>query len=707
MKQLVLTLIALASLSADLKAELILSETFNYPNGAIDAAAGSPWTGHSGTAGTALVQQKKLEVFSSRAEDIGAPLSGGPYKPGTGTVLFASFKLACTNLPSVPGTYFAHLKDSTSTGFRGRIFASTTNAAPGSFRLSVANGTGENVATFPLDLALKTEYLVVLRYEVDTTASTLWINPVLEGDTRVTANDFLAGPVSVVTFAFRQASGAGSLLVDNLKVGTAFNDVAGPNSPPTLSAIAEQRIPAGTSSAPILFSIEDVESPGEDLFVIAFSSNQRLVSDESFVFGGTSSDRSLVITPQAAEQGETVITVAVYDPDNNFSLTTFRLVVGAPGISRIPDQATPANSSTGPIPFTVTDGETSPKDLVVAVTTSNPALLPPGNVALGGSDAHRTLTLTPAANQAGLTTVTVSVSDGIQSAAATFILTVTPRLGVIATDDFDRGDGSIVDGSGLWLHHSGTFGEAQLVGNQLKLDAALSEDISIELAGAPFGLSSGAVIYASFTVLFSELPTGTGGFFAHFKDDSAGNFRGRLFASTANAARGSFRLGVANNAGAIPSSAQISRDLETNRTYQVVLRYNVGTGVSTLWVDPTAESDPGITASDAPSLVDISNFAFRQNAGIGTVLVDNLIIGGAFGDVVVSREIRLKIVHSPTGISVSWPVSASGFVLQSNVGISPGLWTNYAGAPVAEGDEKVITLTSFEKNRFFRLIKSK
>ena len=706
MKKLVLTILALATLSASLRADLVLNDSFNYPDGAIDGAAGSPWTRHSGTAGTALVRQKKLEIFSSRAEDVGALLSGGPYKPGSNTLLFASFRLACTNLPTSAGTYFAHLKDASSTGFRGRIFVSTTNASPGSFRLGIANGTGENAVTFPLDLALKTEYLVVLRYAVDTTASTLWINPALETDSRVTGTDFAASPISVLTFAFRQAPGGGSLLIDSLKVGTAFSDVAGPNSPPTISAIADQRIPAGTSSSPIPFSIEDAESPGEDLFVTATSSNQRLVSDEDFIFEGTGSDRFLLVMPRAREEGETVVTLAVYDTENNFSITTFRLFVGAPAISDIPDQTTPANSSTGPIAFTVADGETPPNELTVAVTSSDSGLLPAANVVLGGSGANRTLILTPAANHAGLSTITVSVSDGIQSVSDTFILTVAPRLGVVGQDGFDRGDGPIVDGSGRWLHHSGNFGDAQLVGQQLKLDEALSEDVSIELAGAPFGLSSGAVLYASFTVLFSTLPSGTGGFFAHFKDDSAGNFQGRLFASTANAARGAFRLGIANNAAAVPSSAQIPRDLQTNRTYLVVLRYNVGTGVTTLWVDPAAESDPGKTASDAPSLVAISTFAFRQSSGIGTAVVDNLIIGGAFGDVVASGGIHLKIVLGTDDIRVSWPASASGMVLQSNTGLLPGGWTTYADAPVVEGGENVIRLTGFERNRFFRLTQS-
>ena len=51
-----------------------------------------------------------------------------------------------TNLPAnAGGTYFAHLMD-TNVSFRGRIFALTTNAYPGTYRLGVANAAGDFAA---------------------------------------------------------------------------------------------------------------------------------------------------------------------------------------------------------------------------------------------------------------------------------------------------------------------------------------------------------------------------------------------------------------------------------------------------------------------------------------------------------------------------------------------------------------------------------
>ena len=63
--------------------------------------------------------------------------------------------------------------------------------------------------------------------------------------------------------------------------------------------------------------------------------------------------------------------------------------------------------------------------------------MPDANLVLGGTGADRTLAVTPAANQAGTATITVTVSDGTASTPQTFTVTVTavndaPTLAPIA-----------------------------------------------------------------------------------------------------------------------------------------------------------------------------------------------------------------------------------------------------------------------------------
>src|SRR5207244_8901615 len=53
-------------------------------------------------------------------------------------------------------------------------------------------------------------------------------------------------------------------------------------------------------------------------------------------------------------------------------------------------------------------------------------LVPNGNIALGGSGANRTVTVTPAAGQTGSTTITVTVNDGPNNTNTSFLVTVNP-----------------------------------------------------------------------------------------------------------------------------------------------------------------------------------------------------------------------------------------------------------------------------------------
>ena len=95
-----------------------------------------------------------------------------------------------------------------------------------------------------------------------------------------------------------------------------------------------------------------------------------------------------------------------------------------PTISAIANVAVNANTATGAIAFTVSDPESPAASLTVSATSSNTTLVPNANIAIGGSGSSRTVTVTPAFNQIGTTTITVTVSDGTLTASTTFVLTV-------------------------------------------------------------------------------------------------------------------------------------------------------------------------------------------------------------------------------------------------------------------------------------------
>src|SRR5258708_24531043 len=73
-----------------------------------------------------------------------------------------------------------------------------------------------------------------------------------------------------------------------------------------------------------------------------------------------------------------------------------------------------------PIDFTVGDVETPAASLTVSGGSSNQTLMPDANIVLGGTGANRTVTLTPAAGQAGTATITLTVSDGSLTSSAGF-----------------------------------------------------------------------------------------------------------------------------------------------------------------------------------------------------------------------------------------------------------------------------------------------
>src|SRR5262249_49857193 len=96
----------------------------------------------------------------------------------------------------------------------------------------------------------------------------------------------------------------------------------------------------------------------------------------------------------------------------------------APRISGMADQTIAVDTSTGPIPFTISDPDTAPGNLQWSTRSSNDALVPPENIVLGGNGSNRTVTVTPVPGETGTANITTSVSDETNSTSQTFALTV-------------------------------------------------------------------------------------------------------------------------------------------------------------------------------------------------------------------------------------------------------------------------------------------
>ena len=227
-KNLMLVLMALNALTAS--ATVLFSDDFNYSAGSIagpSSVSGGIWFTHSATStqtGQVDVASSMVNLTASEAEDVSALITGAPYASG---ILYYSVSVNFSVLPAGTGGYFAHFRD-TGNGFRARLFATTVGAAPGSFRLAINNGSTPISATFGTDLSLGSSYQAVVRYDLGTVSTTLWLNPLLETDPSVTASDVVTG-ISVSTVSLRQSTasgnGMGTLTVDNVRVATSFAEV--------------------------------------------------------------------------------------------------------------------------------------------------------------------------------------------------------------------------------------------------------------------------------------------------------------------------------------------------------------------------------------------------------------------------------------------------------------------------------------------------
>ncbi|HEU5124825.1 MAG TPA: endonuclease/exonuclease/phosphatase family protein [Verrucomicrobiae bacterium] len=224
-----------AGIPALTQANLLLNDSFDYTNGALVVVSDGKWTTHSGSANELLVASERLQLSGNNSEDVNARLAGQPYNFENSTNRFyASFQIRFHTLPGANGTYFAHFKSSSATTFAGRLWAFTSEAAPGKFRLGISSTKGDAVsATYPMDLELDTDYRVVTRLVNSNSTSKLWIDPIAESDFSVSTQE-AAEPFTVVAYAFREASGEGELSIDDLRVGTSFGDVV-PNAPPQQS----------------------------------------------------------------------------------------------------------------------------------------------------------------------------------------------------------------------------------------------------------------------------------------------------------------------------------------------------------------------------------------------------------------------------------------------------------------------------------------
>lgn len=275
------------------------------------------------------------------------------------------------------------------------------------------------------------------------------------------------------------------------------------------------------------------------------------------------------------------------------------------------------------------------------------------------------------------------------------------RAVVLLSDSFDYPNGALVTGSGgAWVHHNGAItGEVNVVFGHVFLTQTETEDVSAFPAGQPYPTTTNVLLYASFTLNVMEAPSGAGNFFAHYKAaGTSGAQAGKVFVTTNGVPPGYFRVGVANSA--VSPNVLIASNLSFNTDYVLVTRYAPSNAATTLWLNPVAETDPAVTASDAPSPITTVAFALRQSVssgnGMGGLFLDDLVVATSFSEVtsnVPPLPQAPAVTVQPQNQTVTVGDTAT-FAIVASGNPSPDYQWQFEGSPLSGATNSALTLTN-------------
>ncbi|MCI0535040.1 MAG: GEVED domain-containing protein, partial [Verrucomicrobiales bacterium] len=183
-----------------------------------------------------------------------------------------------------------------------------------------------------------------------------------------------------------KVSDGATLAQDSFRV--TFNAV---NDPPKISDIGNQAVPRNGNTGPVAFRIGDIETIAGSLTLSKASDNLALVPLAGIVFGGSSSNRTVTVTPAANQTGSANLTITVADAGGATASDNFLVTVASSGnppqITKQPESRSVAEgdelvlevTATGDAPLTYQwrfkgqniPGATSPKLTIPTATTAN------------------------------------------------------------------------------------------------------------------------------------------------------------------------------------------------------------------------------------------------------------------------------------------------------------------------------------------------
>lgn len=186
------------------------------------------------------------------------------------------------------------------------------------------------------------------------------------------------------------------------------------NQAPTISTISDQLINKETNTGLLTFALADDTTPIDSIILSTASSNQSIIKDAGISLGGSGGNRTIKVTHlSSSTTGKCSITVTAMDLNGVTTFLTFWITVNAPPlVVGVSDWYMEVNSGSAPLNFTVSDDLTPLNSLVFStLASSNTDLVPNNNISIIGSNANRTITVTPLPKKTGKTTVNFTCTD--------------------------------------------------------------------------------------------------------------------------------------------------------------------------------------------------------------------------------------------------------------------------------------------------------
>jgi hypothetical protein len=205
-------------------------------------------------------------------------------------------------------------------------------------------------------------------------------------------------------------------------------NVAPVDDAPVISEIAAQVIDEDAPAA-FDFTVADVDDEVSTLDVRAVSSDPALIASERLRIAGLDASRTLTLLPEPDQSGNVIIAVSVNDGQRTTTQSftvTVKPVNDPPVLAAVADQAMTEDASIA-LEFNVDDVDNDVSGLALSAVADEPSLIgADGLIIEGAAGTTRTLRITPNADHFGVTTVTVTASDGQTQTQRSFQVTVTP-----------------------------------------------------------------------------------------------------------------------------------------------------------------------------------------------------------------------------------------------------------------------------------------